>query len=62
MEGLRDFFGNAYLVCGDYKAIMVHTGLWGDGKWHLYNLRNDPAESITLEGDMLGELAEPVEI
>lgn len=36
--------------------------MWGDGKWHLYHLLNDPAESTPLEADMPGELAELVEI
>lgn len=57
-----ELFGNAYVVRGDYKAIKVRTGMWGDGKWHLYHLRNDPAESKPLEAEMPGELAELVEI
>ena len=57
-----ELFGNAYVVRGDYKAIKVRTGMWGDGKWHLYHLRNDPAESKPLEAEMPGELAELIEI
>ena len=55
-----ELFGNAYVVRGDYKAIKVRTGMWGDGKWHLYHLRNDPAETQPLEAEMPGELAELV--
>ncbi|MEP1595315.1 MAG: sulfatase-like hydrolase/transferase, partial [Halieaceae bacterium] len=55
-----ELFGNAYVVRGDYKAIKVRTGMWGDGKWHLYHLRNDPAETQPLEAELPDELAELV--
>ncbi|MEP0201075.1 MAG: arylsulfatase [Halioglobus sp.] len=55
-----ELFGNAYVVRGEYKAIKVRAGMWGDGKWHLYHLRNDPAESMPLEAQMPEELAELV--
>ena len=40
-----ELFGNSYVIAGDYKAIRVRTGMYGDGKWHLYNIRNDPGET-----------------
>lgn len=57
-----ELFGNGYIVRGDYKAMKVRTGMWGDGKWHLYHLRNDPAESTPLEGKLPEELAELIAI
>ena len=57
-----ELFGNSYIVRGDYKAIKVRTGMWGDGKWHLYHLRNDPAEMNPLEKNMPDELSELVAI
>ena len=57
-----ELFGNAYIVRGDYKAMKVRAGMWRDGKWHLYHLRNDPAESTPLEGSMPEELADLVAI
>ena len=47
-----ELFGNVYVIAGDYKAIKVRTGMYGDGKWHLYNIKNDPAESTPLESEM----------
>ena len=44
-----ELFGNAYVVAGDYKAIRVRTGMYGDGKWHLYNIRKDPGETQALD-------------
>ena len=57
-----ELFGNAYIVRGDYKAVKVRAGMWGDGQWHLYHLRNDPSESRPLEDQMPDELAELVAI
>ena len=44
-----ELFGNAYVVQGDYKAIKVREGMWGDGEWHLYDIRNDPGETERLD-------------
>ncbi len=34
-----ELFGNGYIVSGDYKAMRVRPGMYGDGQWHLYNIR-----------------------
>lgn len=44
-----ELFGNAYVIQGNYKAIKVRPGMFGDGKWHLYDIVKDPAESSPLE-------------
>jgi arylsulfatase len=44
-----ELFGNAYVMAGDYKAIRVRPGMWGDGKWHLYDIKKDPGETRPLE-------------
>ena len=44
-----ELFGNSYVVAGDYKAIKVRTGMYGDGKWHLYDIKMDPGETRPLE-------------
>ena len=44
-----ELFGNAYVVAGDYKAMRVRTGMYGDGKWHLYDIKKDPGETRPLE-------------
>ena len=46
-----ELFGNAYVVAGDYKAIRVRPGMWGDGEWHLYNIKKDPGETSPLEAE-----------
>ncbi|TXN34978.1 arylsulfatase [Flagellimonas hymeniacidonis] len=46
-----ELFGNCYVVQGDYKAIKVRTGMFGDGEWHLYNIVEDPSETVPLERD-----------
>ena len=46
-----ELFGNGYVVQGEYKAIKVRTGMFGDGEWHLYNIIDDPSESNPLEGE-----------
>ena len=45
-----ELFGNSFVVAGNYKAMRVRTGMYGDGQWHLYDIRNDPAETTQLEG------------
>ncbi|NLR89890.1 arylsulfatase [Flammeovirga agarivorans] len=44
-----ELFGNSYLIKGDYKIIKVRTGMFGDGEWHLYNIVEDPSETVPLE-------------
>lgn len=40
--------GNAALIKGDYK-IMLNRGGINDGRWHLYNITQDPGETNQLE-------------
>ncbi|MFT5571626.1 MAG: arylsulfatase A-like enzyme [Cryomorphaceae bacterium] len=42
--------GNAALIKGDYK-ITFNRGGNNDAKWHLYNVANDPGETLALESD-----------
>mgnify|MGYP001550291209 FL=1 len=61
MEGTKDrprdeddwnafeLFGNSYVVAGEYKAIRVRKGMYGDGQWHLYNILKDPGETTRLD-------------
>ncbi len=44
-----ELFGNGYVMQGEFKAMKVRTGMFGDGKWHLYNVVSDPSESRPLE-------------
>ena len=44
-----ELFGNGYIMQGELKAMKVRTGMFGDGKWHLYNVVSDPSESHPLE-------------
>ncbi len=44
-----ELFGNSYVVAGDYKAIRVRPAMYGDGKWHLFDIRKDPGETQSLE-------------
>ena len=46
-----ELFGNSYVVAGDYKAIRMRPGMFGDGKWHLYDIKKDPGETTPLEGE-----------
>ncbi len=46
-----ELFGNGYLMKGNYKLMKVRKGMFGDGEWHLYNVVEDPSESIPLEED-----------
>ena len=57
-----ELFGNVYVIAGDFKAIKVRTGMYGDGKWHLYNIRKDPAESTPLENEMPKRLEKMIAI
>jgi len=40
--------GNAALIKGDYK-ITLNRGGTNDGRWHLYNIKQDPGETEKLE-------------
>lgn len=44
-----ELFGNAYIMSGNYKAMKVREGMFGDGQWHLYNVVSDPSETKPLE-------------
>jgi arylsulfatase A-like enzyme len=44
-----ELFGNAVVFAGDYKAIKVRSGMYGDGQWHLYNIKVDPGETEPLD-------------
>ena len=44
-----ELFGNGYVVAGDYKAMRVRPAMYGDGKWHLYDIRKDPGETRPLD-------------
>merc|ERR1711965_207342 len=46
-----ELFGNSYVVAGDYKAMRVRPGMYGDGRWHLYDIKNAPGETRPLEAD-----------
>lgn len=43
-----ELFGNAMIIAGDYKAMRVRPGMYGDGQWHLYNIKKDPGETQSL--------------
>lgn len=44
-----ELFGNGFVIQGDYKLMKLRTGMYGDGKWHLYNIKENPAETVPLE-------------
>jgi arylsulfatase len=57
-----ELFGNKYVVAGDYKAIRVRPGMWGDGKWHLYDIKQDPGETRPLEAEQPERLQKMIAI
>jgi arylsulfatase len=57
-----ELFGNAYIMAGDYKAIRMRTGMYGDGKWHLYDIKKDPGETSPLEADQPERLQKMIDI
>jgi arylsulfatase len=57
-----ELFGNKYVVAGDYKAIRVRTGMFGDGEWHLYDIKKDPGETRPLEGEQPERLQKMIDI
>ena len=44
-----ELFGNRALVVDNWKITLINLGMYGPGRWHLYNLRQDPAEQYPLE-------------
>jgi len=56
-----ELFGNGYIVSGDYKAMRVRPGMYGDGQWHLYNIMHDPGETRPLENEQPERLASMVD-
>ncbi len=56
-----ELFGNMFVIASDYKAIRVRPGMYGDGEWHLYDIRKDPGETKPLEKDQPERLAKMVE-
>ena len=52
-----ELFGNCFVIAGDYKATLTRTGMFGDGKWHLYNIKQDPGETRPLEREQPERLA-----
>ena len=57
-----ELFGNSYVIAGDFKAIRVRTGMYGDGAWHLYNIKKDPGETPPLETNNEEKLKELITI
>ena len=55
-----ELFGNGYIVSGDYKAMRVRPGMYGDGQWHLYNIMQDPGETRPLDEEQPERLASMV--
>ena len=57
-----ELFGNTYVVAGDYKAMRMRPGMWGDGKWHLYDIKQDPGETRPLEAEQPERLQKMIAI
>lgn len=55
-----ELFGNGYVMQGELKAMKVRTGMFGDGKWHLYNVISDPSETHPLEKENPKKLKEMI--
>jgi len=55
-----ELFGNGYIVTGEYKAMRVREGMWGDNTWHLYNILHDPGETAPLDDKQPDRLAKMV--
>ncbi len=56
-----ELFGNTYIVAGDYKAIRMRTGMYGDGEWHLYDIKKDPGETSPLDSEQPERLQKMIE-
>ncbi len=50
-----ELFGRKAFRWGDWKILFLHPP-YGDGKWRLFNLRNDPAEQNDLSQVYPGKL------
>ena len=57
-----ELFGNGSVVAGDYKAIRVRAGMYGDGDWHLYDIAKDPGETRPLDEEQPERLAAMIAI
>jgi len=57
-----ELFGNTYVTAGDYKAMRLRTGMYGDGKWHLYDIKKDPGETRPLDAEQPERLQKMVDI
>ena len=57
-----ELFGNAYVVAGDHKAMRMRTGMYGDGEWHLYDIKKDPGETRPPEADQPERLRKMIDI
>jgi len=57
-----ELFGNSYVVAGDYKAIRVRTAMYGDGEWHLYDIKKDPGETRPLDAEYPDQLEKMITI
>ena len=51
-----ELFGNMYVMSGQYKAIKVRKGMYGDGEWHLFNVVDDLLLGSGRLGSARGEL------
>lgn len=55
-----ELYGNRALIKGDWKAVLI----WppeGDGEWRLFNIKDDPSETVDLSGREPERLAELVD-
>jgi len=57
-----ELFGNSFVIQGDYKLMKLRKGMFGDSKWHLYNIKNDPAEMVELEAKYPGKFEAMMQI
>jgi len=54
-----EFLGRRAIRKGNWKLLQLNEP-WGKGRWELYNLEADPAESMDLAADMPGKVTELV--
>ena len=57
-----ELFDNAQVQAGDYKALRLHRGMYGDGEWLLYDIVKDPGETALLEGDQQERLQSMIQM
>lgn len=56
-----ELFGNKYVVSGNLKASYTRSGKWGPpGNWILYDIQNDPGETIALNEKYPKELKQMI--